>query len=139
MLAGAIAVAVAALLTCAAENLAQWAGLDLPSQPVINTFAEAAGLRKAWLVVSIVVVSPILEEFLFRHALERSLAKVTRMTLASRLAVALVFAAAHANLLAFPALVAVSLIFSRAYACTGLFATPVTAHAVFNVAGLLML
>lgn len=139
LLAGAVAVAVAAALTYVAGSLAEWAGLDLQPQRIVNAFAAASGLKRAWLVLQIVAITPVAEEFLFRHALERSLAKATRMALASRLAVALLFAAAHANLLAFPALVAVSLLFSRAYDRSGRFATPVVAHAVFNAAGVVLL
>lgn len=139
LLTGLAALLVSAVITYATEQVAGWAGFNLREQSVAELFAGATGMAKAVLVVSIVLVTPVVEELFFRYAMERSLASRTGRPLVSSIVVAIGFAAVHANMLSFPALVAVSLIFSHAFARSGRLATPIIAHAFFNAVGLMML
>lgn len=139
LLTGLAALVVSAAITYATEHVAGWVGLELREQSVAGLFAGATGMTKAVLIISIVLITPVVEELFFRYAMERSLASRTGRPQVSSIIVALAFAAVHVNMLSFPALVAVSLIFSHAFARSGRLATPIIAHAVFNAVGLMML
>lgn len=139
LLTGLAALVVSAAITYATEHVAGCVGLELREQSVAELFSGSSGMAKAVLIISIVLITPVVEELFFRYAMERSLASRTGRPQMSSIIVALAFAAVHVNMLSFPALVAVSLIFSHAFARSGRLATPIIAHAFFNAVGLMML
>ena len=88
-------------------------------------------------VTSSVVVAPVTEELIFRRGLFRWLR--TRLPRpAALLLPAVLFAALHANLASFPALVVLGVIFSLAYERTGRIGTSIVAHALFNLHTILL-
>lgn len=81
------------------------------------------------------IIAPICEEFIFRGffyvVFKRYLGAV-----ASGLLTAVLFAAFHASLTAFPSLFVLALCFTIAFEATGSLVVPVTMHALFNGANL---
>jgi hypothetical protein len=97
--------------------------------PVRN--ANAPSLL-ALIAVLAVVLAPVAEELVFRAGLFRYLR--TRVPRAVALAApALLFAALHANLVAFAPLAVFGVLLALAYEQSGRLIVPVIAHALFNL------
>ncbi len=92
--------------------------------------ATGAGLA----VLSLVVIAPIVEEIVFRGLLFGALAGRLGI-LASAVVTALLFGAAHGDLVFFPTLVAMGFVTALAYAGTGNLWVAVTLHALNNALG----
>ena len=115
------------------------AGLPAEKQDLIDLFMRTTspGLLTAMILLA-VVVAPVTEELIFRAGIFRYLRTRLPRPLGFLLP-ALIFAALHVqwptlgNLASFAPLTVLALIFSAAYERTGLIATTMVAHALFNL------
>lgn len=89
-------------------------------------------------VFSLVIIAPIVEEIVFRGLLFGALAARLGVV-ASALITALLFGAAHGDLVLFPSLVAIGFIAALAYAATGNLWVAIALHAVNNALGAIFL
>jgi membrane protease YdiL (CAAX protease family) len=108
-------------------------GLPTDQQDMVDLVrnADAPGLL-ALIAVLAVVLAPVAEELVFRAGLFRYLR--TRVPRAIALvAPALLFAALHANLVAFVPLAVFGVLLALAYEQSGRLVVPVVAHALFNL------
>ncbi len=120
-------------------------GAPVENQDLVRLFRETDAVGLVVLLTFLaVVVAPLAEELLFRATLFRYL----RTRIARPLALLLpgtIFAALHVNwhtldgLASFAPLVTLAVVFSLAYERSGLIATSVIAHALFNANTLLLL
>lgn len=114
------------------------------SEDAVNEFAESlfdratSPLALVVLVAIVVVGAPVIEEFVYRGLLQRSLATRLSPWLAV-VAVAVVFALIHARPVEYPGLFAVGLCFGAALALTGRIATAIAVHMGFNLAAVLVI
>lgn len=109
------------------------AGFPTDQQEMVELVrnADAPGLL-ALIAVLAVVLAPVAEELVFRAGLFRYLR--TRVPRAIALvAPALLFAALHANLVAFVPLAVFGVLLSLAYEHSGRLLVPIVAHALFNL------
>lgn len=120
-------------------------GLPAEQQDLLRLFAEAdSSALLATMIVLAVFVAPIAEELLFRATFFRYLRTRTSRLLAVLLP-GTVFAALHVNwltldgLASFVPLVTLAVVFSLAYERTGRIATPMIAHAFFNLHTIVLL
>jgi len=96
---------------------------------------SAQGLWLPVLVMLVVVGAPVIEEFVYRGLLQRSLA--TRFSAPIALVIgATWFALIHFRPVEYPGLFVAGLVFGAALMWTGRLGTAVVAHASFNLAGL---
>jgi len=108
-------------------------GLPTDQQDMVDLVrnADAPGLL-ALIAVLAVVLAPVAEELVFRAGLFRYLrTRVPRAV--SLVAPALLFAALHANLVAFVPLAVFGVLLALAYEQSGRLVVPVVAHALFNL------
>jgi membrane protease YdiL (CAAX protease family) len=108
-------------------------------QEVVATLQET----QAWWAYGVmglmaVTVAPLAEEVLFRGLLYPFLKERLRLEFAVALS-ALVFGMIHMNLMSLPSLVFLAVVLIWLYEVTGNLLAPVAAHAVFNLANLLLL
>ncbi len=134
--AGAAVAALSLAVSLLVGLVADAAGRDIELQPIVGIFMRSSVAGKAVLFASLALASPFVEELFFRYALESSLRGALSSALKPVLYGALLFAAMHGNLAAFPSLAIVSAGCSIAYRRTGSFLTPVVAHMFFNLASL---
>jgi membrane protease YdiL (CAAX protease family) len=109
------------------------AGLPTDQQDMVDLVRNAnAPSLLALIAVLAVVLAPVAEELVFRAGLFRYLR--TRVPRAVALAApALLFAALHANLVAFAPLAVFGVLLALAYEQSGRLIVPVIAHALFNL------
>ncbi len=81
---------------------------------------------------SAAIVTPIMEELLFRGIVQNSLIKYSGSNWRGIIASAVLFALMHANAQHFPALIVLGCCFGYAYSKTGSILTAITMHAAFN-------
>lgn len=108
-------------------------GLPTDQQDMVDLVrnADAPGLL-ALIAVLAVALAPVAEELVFRAGLFRYLrTRVPRAV--SLVAPALLFAALHANLVAFVPLAVFGVLLALAYEQSGRLVVPVVAHALFNL------
>ncbi len=131
---GVIAVCGGALFSAVASQIFQWLGLEPEPQDAVLALlrADTPLLTLALIAVAAVVVSPVLEELLFRHFIQRRLVAAGFGKGGSSVAVAVVFAICHWNLQAALPLFVASLLFSAAYFRGGLPCAGI-AHATHNI------
>jgi hypothetical protein len=113
--------------------------LEPAPQAVVATLQET----QEWWAYGImgllaVTVAPAAEEVLFRGLLYPFLKQHLRLGTAVGLS-ALVFGMIHLNLMSLPSLVLLAVVLTWLYEVTGNLLAPVAAHAVFNLANLLLL
>ena len=114
-------------------------GFDTPDQEMVDVFRNAGSPAELILLIALaVVVAPLTEELIFRAGLFRYLR--TRLPYwVSLLAPAAVFAALHANAVAFLPLFALGVLFSLAYERTGRISVTIIAHGLFNLHTILLI
>lgn len=96
---------------------------------------SAAGISMVVLVLLVVVGAPMIEEFVYRGLLQRSIAARVSAPVALVTGSAW-FALIHFRPVEFPGLFVAGLIFGGCLMVTGRLGTAITAHAAFNAAGL---
>jgi membrane protease YdiL (CAAX protease family) len=96
---------------------------------------SAAGLSIVGLALLVVVGAPLIEEFVYRGLLQRSIATQVSPLLALLLGSAW-FALIHFRPVEYPGLFIAGLVFGGCLMVTGRLGTAITAHAAFNLAGL---
>jgi membrane protease YdiL (CAAX protease family) len=106
---------------------------------LFDDVVQVGDLRTAGMILFAgVIVAPICEELLFRGyfypVAKRYFGPVTAAFLSATL-----FAASHINLASLPSLLVLALIFTMAYERTGSLLVPISMHALFNGANLLVL
>lgn len=130
---------VVTLVSLGWQQVLSLAGADIDRQEMIDLLLET---DSPWLIGGVallaVVVAPITEEILFRGGLFRYLrTRIPRLP--ALLIPAVIFAALHANLVAFAPLVALGILLAVAYERTGRIVVPIVAHALFNLHTLALL
>jgi membrane protease YdiL (CAAX protease family) len=98
---------------------------------------SAPGLWLVVLAVLVVVGAPVVEELVYRGLLQQSWAATVSTPLALLIGSAW-FAAIHFRPVEYPGLFVAGLVFGGCLILTGRIATPIIAHAAFNLAGLAM-
>jgi membrane protease YdiL (CAAX protease family) len=101
---------------------------------VTSKVPGVTALAIALTVLTAVVVAPLVEEIVFRGLLFGAFAARTGV-LAGAFIVALLFGAAHVDVVLFPTLAALGFISALAYAASGNLWTSVTLHALNNAVG----
>ena len=131
---GLLAVCLGMLSGSLSSLLFQRLGLESNPQDAVSALmrADTPPLTIALIAVAAVVVSPVLEEFLFRHFIQRRLVRAMGGKARAAVAVAVLFAVCHWNLAAALPLFVASLLFSAAYFRAGL-PCSILAHATHNV------
>jgi uncharacterized protein len=130
---------VVTLVSVGWQQVLSLTGAEIDRQEMIDLLLEA---DSPWIIVGVailaVVVAPVTEEILFRGGLFRYLrTRIPRLP--ALLIPAVIFAALHANLVAFAPLVALGILLAVAYERTGRIAVPILAHALFNLHTLALL
>jgi len=107
--------------------------LATPPQQAVETLSHTTNPGQLlFMAVSFVILAPINEELFFRAGLYRFCKSRVPARYAT-IAVSLLFAAAHANLLMFFPLFVLGLLLTRLYERTGHIAVPMLVHALFNL------
>jgi uncharacterized protein len=96
---------------------------------------SASGISMVVLVLLVVVGAPLIEEFVYRGLLQRSIATRVSAPLALLLASAF-FALIHFRPVEYPGLFVAGVIFGACFMVTQRLGTAIVAHAAFNLAGL---
>jgi len=114
------------------------------SEEALGEFAEGlfdratSSVATIALAVTVVLGAPVIEEFVYRGLLQRSLA--TRLSpMLAVVAVSVVFALVHARPVEYPGLFVVGLFFGAALVLTGRIATAITVHMGFNLTAVVMI
>jgi membrane protease YdiL (CAAX protease family) len=112
---------------------------DIVQQPLVQLFRDVARhgdyAAMAKLVIAIVVVAPICEEFIFRGFFY-GVGKRFLGPLAAGFLSAMLFAAFHMNLAGLASLFVLAVCFTLAYERTGSLFVPMCMHAIFNFTNL---
>jgi uncharacterized protein len=132
---GTLLVTLAILYPAAAlwEKLLETMDVEVEKQVLLDLFNQPQPLGKMLFMVFVaVVLAPASEELVFRAGFFGYLRTRVPHWLAL-LIPALLFAALHQNLQAFPLLALLGVIFSLAYERTGRIVVPIIAHGLFNL------
>lgn len=117
-------------------------GAEAQEQDLVRLFSDVSregDLATVFLIVFAgVIVAPLCEEVLFRGYFYPVAKRYLGAGVGAFLTAA-VFAASHVNLASLPGLLALALTFIIAYERTGSLLVPISMHAVFNAANLLLL
>ena len=89
-------------------------------------------------IISIVIISPILEEIVFRKLFYRSLKKMTTIGIAASVS-SLIFGILHLNLLSLIMLIFMSIFFTFIYEKYNCVIYPIIAHSIFNAMMLILI
>ena len=138
----ATGLAVVALSLCVSALvglLSEAVGREMELQTVVDLFLRSAWPGRTALIVSVVLLTPVVEELFFRYALESVLAGALRSRTKALAYGAVLFAAMHGNLAAFPSLLVVSAGCSLAYCHAGSLLAPIAAHFFFNLVSVSLL
>ncbi|MBN2063672.1 MAG: CPBP family intramembrane metalloprotease [Sedimentisphaerales bacterium] len=122
----ALSVTISACALLGYENIQQHEFLKELSSGSIGI----TGIMTMYL--SAAIVTPIMEEFLFRGIVQNSLIRYSGSNWRGIIASAVLFALMHANAQHFPALIVLGCCFGYAYSKTGSLLTAITMHAAFN-------
>ncbi len=142
----ALRLAVPVILVAIALNLLgtktiEWlTGVQPSEQELVKCFLDPAyslGMR-AFLVFSVVVLAPVCEELIFRGIIFRGLAKKFPL-FAAMLVSGFVFALVHINAASFVAVWFLGVTFAWLYARTRTILAPMSMHAAFNLANVVLL
>lgn len=96
---------------------------------------KAGGFDTVLLVVVVVVGAPLIEEFVYRGLLQRSLS-VTVGASAGLLLTSILFSLIHFSPIEYPGLLVAGLVFGACVTLTGRLGPAIVTHAAFNAAGL---
>ena len=135
---GAALVALSLAVMALVELLSEALGVEVVEQDGIEFLRRSPVSGKAVILVCVVVVAPVVEELFFRYALEHSLGGLIGSRARAVAYTSLLFASMHGNLHALPALFLVAAGCSFVFLRTGSLLAPVSAHAVFNLASVLL-
>jgi len=129
----AIMVALISPIALVWPQVLQWSGFEVKSQDAVDLFTQARStVQIVMTLVVAAVLAPVTEELVFRMGIFR----FARGRLARPLAFilpALIFSAAHLNLVVSLPLFIFGLVQSVAYERTGRIAVPILAHGLFNL------
>jgi len=89
-------------------------------------------------IISIVIMSPILEEIIFRKLFYRSLKKITTIGIAASIS-SLIFGVVHLNVLSLIMLLFMSIYFTFIYEKYNNVIYPIIAHSLFNAIMLILI
>lgn len=89
-------------------------------------------------IISIVIISPILEEIVFRKLFYRSLKKITTIGIAASVS-SLIFGVIHFNVLSLIMLIFISIFFTFIYEKYNSVIYPIIAHSLFNAIMLILI
>lgn len=129
---------VAVLLQAAIIYLFKKIGWSPETEAAVAVLAGAQSLwLQSYLVAFYVVVGPVAEEFIFRGMLYPFFKQRSHPVLAW-FGVSLLFALVHWDLVAFLPLFLLALILTWLYELTDSLLAPIIAHALFNLAGVIM-
>jgi membrane protease YdiL (CAAX protease family) len=106
-------------------------------QGIIELFTSSQSMQQRIIIIVLAItIAPMAEEFVFRFFLYGVLRRYGGRTVALVIS-ALLFAAVHAHLPAFPPLFVLACCFTLAYEWSGSLLVPMTMHALFNAQTLL--
>ena len=129
---------VAALLQAVLIYLCRKIGWSPETEAAVTVLAGAQSLwLQAYLVAFYIIVGPVAEEFIFRGVLYPFFKQRSHPMLAWFL-VSFLFALVHWDLVAFLPLFLLALILTWLYELTNNLLAPITAHALFNIAGVIV-
>ena len=131
--AGVAMIVLSGIIAYVVELIAQSVGNEVELQPIVGFFLRSAWPERAALLVSVVVLSPVVEELFFRYAMESSLAGTLGSVTRAAAYAALLFAGMHGTLSAFPPLLLVAAVCSLVYRRARNLAAPIAAHMLFNL------
>lgn len=132
---GVLAVAAAAVVSFVYEKVALHFGHVPQPQPFFLNFGKMGMTGKAAAIAAAVVLSPVLEELVFRKLLLGYMARHMNAAVAVVISSA-VFAAAHRAPDAFAAVFAASIFFSLSYLKNSSLLSSTTSHLFFNIASI---
>ena len=110
---------------------------DEISQRANDLSSTAPGSWKVLLILVVVVGAPIVEEIVYRGAVQTHLQR-TAGTTAAILGTAVIFAAIHMSFIEFPGLFAFALVLGFARLRSGTLGLSIVTHMAFNAAGLVL-
>ena len=110
---------------------------DEISQRATDLTDTASGWWKIVLILVVVVGAPIVEEIVYRGAVQSHLQR-TAGTAAALLGTAVIFAAIHMSFIEFPGLFAFALVLGYARLRSGTIGLSIVTHMAFNAAGLVL-
>jgi membrane protease YdiL (CAAX protease family) len=117
----------------------QWVRIEPVQQPVVTTIQSTVEIwPQIYMAGAAVLLAPVAEELLFRGVLYPSF----KRSVGKRWALwgsALLFAAAHFNLMTFLPLTLLGLMLAWLYERTGNLLAPIVAHSAFNLANLFLM
>jgi len=129
---------VVALLQAVLIYIFQKIGWSPETEAAVTVLAGAQSLwLQAYLVAFYIVVGPVAEEFIFRGMLYPFFKQRSHPVLAWFF-VSFLFALVHWDLVAFLPLFLLALILTWLYELTNTLLAPITAHALFNMAGVII-
>ncbi len=134
---GIAAIPPVMLLSFAANTVTSLLGYESSPQDVFRWLEQDAlhtGARY-FTLAAIVLLAPVIEEFLFRGILLPCILKGRSFLFAALLSGAY-FATVHFHAPSFIPLLSLSIVFAAGYAATGSIITPIVMHALFNLSGL---
>ena len=92
----------------------------------------SAGLpAQTAICLSVVLIAPVVEEFIYRGFLVPSIASKTPLPIAL-LSSSLIFAVSHANAGTWPELFSLGFVLGGVYCCSGHLAAPIGVHMLYN-------
>jgi hypothetical protein len=107
-------------------------GWDLEEQDAVKMFSQSPDLSlQLALALGACVGAPLVEEFLFRGVIYKSLKELTNKWFALIFS-AMLFGVIHMHLPSFPALCLLGFFFALAYEVTGTLVVPILMHSIFN-------
>ena len=126
------------ILSSAIMKLANFAGYDLPQQPLTLFLMKADWMQSTAIIISAVIIAPILEEWSFRRVIFGKLATVFSCPLAMVLT-SLLFSLMHGNILHAPSLFVMGMILQGIMRRSSSIICPIILHAAFNLFNVLMI
>ena len=124
------------LLTMVTNHLLEACGLVIERQEIFELIKEAQtpGLR-LFLIVSVILMAPIIEELLFRGILFTAVLRQRSFFFAALLS-SLYFALVHLHAPSLLSLLALGVAFAAGYSASGSLLTPIAMHMLFNLTGI---
>ena len=126
------------ILSSAVMKLANFAGYNLPQQPLTLFLMKADWMQTTAIVISAVIIAPILEEWSFRRVIFGKLATVFSCPIAMVLT-SLLFSLMHGNMLHAPSLFVMGMILQGIMRRSSSIICPVILHAAFNLFNVLLI
>jgi uncharacterized protein len=127
------------LLSYLSAQLMQWAQMEPVQQPAVTSIQSTVEVwPQVYMASAAVLLIPVAEELLFRGVLYPSLKRPFGRRSALWIS-AVLFGAAHFNLMTFLPLTLLGLVLAWLYDRTGNLLAPIVAHSVFNLANLFLM